>query len=421
MQENEVKVVDSPEVNAIENTQNIPESGNFDVKDVPIETKPEVTEEDIRANFFEGKPLPDQKVEQNPEAKEIEEKVKKYLEDKNKSEKQEDPEKTEETVEKVDSEQKIDEKPKSVQKLKFKWNGEEHEADLDSIASEFPEVLEELKAGVSGRKEAQRRLTDVDKLIKEDKKKLDMERESFYNSMNKVQSYLNGFADKVSVGKVLDGMKYFGDFAGLPAYQLEDRLIQELMPKIKRRLELDQEQVELEYLSEENQYFRELRESEAIQLAEEKRAREEANLRTKLDSLRNTHEIEEKSWNLALKELEKGGLKEPSLDEVVNKAKDIEWSTKSVQICTDIAKEQKLTFSEFEDLKKAVAPYPFFTAQDVQDLVNEYRQEVSAIQDKDVDEKMIKKLSNTEPKKVMTAKEIPDEDLKALRRQFGIG
>lgn len=361
---------------------------------------PAIDPEAVKAAFFNSEPV----AEPNKMAEIIEAKLKEQEAPK------EEPKSEETPKDEVKAEEAV--KPSDI--LEVKINGEIKELSLEQIKTEHPEVLEQLKSGVSAQKEIQRRFSEIDK----SKKELEAERLKFKEDMDNVQAYLDKFSDMTKDGNPLGGLEFLGQVSGEPPYIVREKLIAQLAPEIIRRQSLTQQDLEFELTKLENSYVKEQRESETKRMAKEQAARQQAELQAKLDSIRQTHNIDESSWDNAVKDIANSGNTNPTIEQVVEKAKEIKWVAESAQYCAAIAKQENLTLAEFEDLKQTVAQYPQFNEQDIVELVQEYKASKNQAKTEKAEQNLANKLSKNQTKQVSSASELTEQDIKNLRKKF---
>lgn len=182
-------------------------------------------------------------------------------------------------------------------KLVVKTKEGEIEVSLEEIKKDYPEVLENLKSGISGSREIAKRFSE-----------LDVQKKAFQSEKTEIEGYINTFQESVKDGNILGGLTYFAEFANIPAYLLKEQLIASLRPEIEKRSHLSEDQINNMRLLEENRYLMEKNESDQRMRAEEQaqasREAKERELQAQINSIRETHKISEEEWEEAFKALD---------------------------------------------------------------------------------------------------------------------
>jgi len=219
------------------------------------------------------------------------------------SEQKDKSEDAEESQEEVKDSPEGGEEPKeeveqSPSALEVKIDGEIQELTLEQIKEEHPEVLEDLKSGISGAKASAKRFSE-----------LDAEKKSFYAEKKQIENYVAKFAETTKDGNVLGGLTYFAEFANIPPYLLKEQLIASLRPEIDKRSQMSTDQINNMRLRDENEYLSKKNESDTQKWQEEqtKQAQQakQMELNSQINSIRETHKIDDEEWDNAYSELDK--------------------------------------------------------------------------------------------------------------------
>ena len=156
-----------------------------------------------------------------------------------------------------------------------KIDGEEQFVPLDELGNDY-----------SGQQAIQKRFTELDR-----------ENKQFKQEVDTVNNYVNTFRQEMQSGGPEAGMKYLGELAGIPSYQIERQLMQQLLPKIQEMSQLSPEQLQAKYVQEENEYLKQSMESEREQVQAQQA---QAELEQEVASVREAHQIEDEEWSSAI-------------------------------------------------------------------------------------------------------------------------
>lgn len=333
----------------------------------------------------------------------------------------EDEDETEEDVQKDDSEEDSKEdsaeeeseeaSEKDEAKLEVKINGKVEEMTLSQIKEEHPEVLDQIKAGVSGQKEIQRRFTELDK-----------ERKEFYTEKQAVEQYIREFGEQVKDGNILGGLQYFAEFAGLPPYVVKEQLVAAVRPEIEKRSMMSQEEINNQRLKEENEYLAKKNESDqqrwAREQAELAQQQAHAELQSQIESIRETHNINEEEWENALDELDQTVppdqpiTKEMVRDHVLSQKAEAETNSKiETAMSSHSEKLEEIGADGLEEeLRKVIQAYPDLTEEEISGIVGE----AIKIREKELIEKSLEKKAKKTAKPVKSKEKTQVDQLKAL-------
>lgn len=162
---------------------------------------------------------------------------------------------------------------------------------MAKVDGELQEVtIKEFKNGISGEKAIAKRFTEFDAKEKE-----------FNAEMENVNNYINELGTTMKSSSVLEGMTKVGELTGIPSYQLKEALIKELLPEIERRYSLDDNELQLEYQQQENDYLKNKQESDNVNYKAEQAQRD---LDAKVSNIRETHNINDEEWSNAISTLD---------------------------------------------------------------------------------------------------------------------
>lgn len=168
--------------------------------------------------------------------------------------------------------------------------------DEDSLLSvkvdgELQEIsIKDFKNGISGEKAIAKRFSEYDVKEKE-----------FDYQMNQVNEYINDLGNTMRNSSILDGVVKMGELTGMAPFQLKEALIKELLPEVERRYGLDENELALELQTDENKYLREKSVSENEKLKSEQASRD---LNDQVRGVRETHNIDNETWDDAVKNLD---------------------------------------------------------------------------------------------------------------------
>lgn len=122
---------------------------------------------------------------------------------------------------------------------------------------------------------------------------LSAEKKEYTAERQEVEQYIDKFAEKVHNKDVLGAMAYFAEFAGIDGLQFKNQLRSEMKPFFDQQAGLSEQEIETARIKEENDYFKQQKESEAIQSSE--KASQEA-LNRDIDRIQEAHGIDEDAF-----------------------------------------------------------------------------------------------------------------------------
>ena len=300
-------------------------------------------------------------------------------------------ESVEEEVEEVDPSE-------SLQALNEKLESGELEIQLDEETSV---TLKELKNNFVTSKEIARKFSEID-----------VEKKAVEKDVQEIEGYINEFASKLKDGDSVGAMQFFGEFAGVPPYMIKEQLIAALRPEVIRREQMNATDIQNEYLQQQNEYLTQQRESE-----NERRVAEQsqAELQNSINSIRETHNIDENTWDEAVsfvrENLEEGMELTPEL--VSNFIVSERNYSQAESVVENFEGQLEDKGQWIEDLAEVKEKYPHFTDEDLQEVLNSAYETYSKNK---TEQKLAKKVAEkSAPKKQQTktktqVKEVEDLD-----------
>lgn len=162
---------------------------------------------------------------------------------------------------------------------------------MAKVDGELQEIsIKEFKNGISGEKAIAKRFSEYDVKEKE-----------FNRQMNEVNEYINDLGTTMKSSSVLEGVSKIGELTGMPAYQIKEALIKELLPEIEARYTMDETELALKYKEQENEYLKNKTESDNATYKAEQAQRE---LESQVTSIREAHNINDEEWNTSFSKLD---------------------------------------------------------------------------------------------------------------------
>lgn len=221
----------------------------------------------------------------------------KELEAKTEEKSEEPTQESKEEVKKPEEQLKEAIKPESKEEVNTSEEKTEKEVELSpdsqievKIDGKVEKVsLQDLKNNYSGKIAFDKKFTQLDR----EKKELEGE-------IGKINKFIDELGQTMN-RSMLEGFFKVGELKGIAPHQIKQKLIQELIPEIDRLEAMDEDQRRLESEREELNYNRKKHESEVARLKQEQAQRD---LRAKIDSIRETHNIDETEWDNAVHQLD---------------------------------------------------------------------------------------------------------------------
>lgn len=256
--------------------------------------------------------------------------------------------------------------------------------------------LKELKSNYSGKVAYDKKFTELDKR--------DKINQAEYKKINTV---VDNFANGVKEGDILSAFSKVGEFAKIPSYILKEQLIAALTPEINRRAGLSEDQINNESLTEQNKYLKESKESENKKLISEQAT---SALNNKVNSIRETHKIEDVEWTSAIKTLDERLPKDqPITPELVQEEiLSTRIDSRAVELLTKYDAPLGGNADWIKSLKEIINQNPDFTDEDVNDII-----ETAAKQSgyKSTTSKLKNKLSKNTPTKKKVSESSEEEEI----------
>lgn len=253
--------------------------------------------------------------------------------------------------------------------IKAKADGEESFISLDDLKSQY--------AGKVA----------YDKKFSE----LDRERQAFKQEQAEIEDYINQFRQTAEQQNMLEAAKFLGQFAGKAPHQVVEELIKVIEPEIRRREELSEEELKLEYKSAETEYSRERLESERQKLEFEQRERA---LNSMIMEQKTSHNISDTEWDSAVRDLDSRlPADEDITPELVGEYVRFTRADSRAENALKQFGDGKYASdaSARDGLRDILTKNPDFTDEDLQDIIE---QALSQPLKKQVEEKLVKKASN---------------------------
>lgn len=227
--------------------------------------------------------------------------------------------------------------------IEFKVKGEKREMSLEELQKEHPEVLEDLKSGVS----SQVRAKELQSALDKEKKEFYNVKKEFLAEKESIEQYIKQTQEKLQHGDIETSIKVLAELGGVPFHQYRAQLLQYALPILVSQQEMTPEQIRIQELEEERAYRLEQEESRS-QRAQAEKTR--ADLIASITEVREAHKIEDDEWDEALIQADQE-FKDLQVEDVVsvvmrnrahNKAQDVisqldEFPKESVDALRDIA------------------------------------------------------------------------------------
>lgn len=263
--------------------------------------------------------------------------------------------------------------------FKVKVDGEEQDVSL-----------EDLKSNYSGK-------VVYDKKFNE----LNLERKQHEAEINEINNYINHFAGLMKEGNAIEAMSYFAEFGGMAPHQFKQQLIKSILPEIERYQGMDPQEIDLEYKTEEAEYYRKQMESDR-QLSAQQQA--QAELSAKENGLREAHHFTSEEWDQASayvrEHLQDKDAYSPELvrDFMVN-----EKAENAVEAVDASLLDNSVFMAAFE---KLVYETPEANHQDLVDhLKSLYEEKVEEPKKEEVKKELTKKVEKSQPAKQVSSKQ----------------
>ena len=261
----------------------------------------------------------------------------------------------------------VEEKPELI---KVKVAGKEEEV-----------TLEELKTNYSGKVAYDKKFTELDK-----------ERKAFLKEKTQIESYVNQFRETATNQNMVEATKFLGQLTGKAPHQVVEELIQSLTPEIERRMGLMDSELEYENKLADAQYKADLLEQKQSQLENEQVLQ---TLDAKIESIMSDKSITTEEWDKAVRELDNQLPKEQALTpELVAEFVHYERSIAKTDSILNTFEDGKYLSNDSvkNTLRDIAIDNPDFTNEDLIEILSN---SVQTSTKKQVEEKLVKKTSNT--------------------------
>lgn len=221
-------------------------------------------------------------------------------------------------------------------------------------------TLEELKNNYSGK-------------VAYDKKfsKLDGERKALEKQISDINSYVNELGKTMKNSSMLEGVFKIGELNNIGPHQITQALIKELLPEINRRMDLSEDQVELEYNRADLEYNRKLQEKQTADFEQRQSTME---LQSRIGKVMDSLGADNEEWNDAVDFLDKNL---PRSEELTPErvGEYIEYKRAESRTISELESFENGAFAKnqdvFNSLLEVIHTHPTFTSQDLQELLNE--------------------------------------------------
>lgn len=265
----------------------------------------------------------------------------------------------------------------------------------------------ELQSKASGEVAIEKRLTQLDL----DRKTLDNERKQWYNERDSLLKDVEEVGNQAKNDNWEGAFEALGKIGGIPGFLIKEKMISALLPEIQRRSELSNEELRFEYLKAQNDHLTKITESKTKRNAEEQALKE---LQNKVNTIRETHKIEESEWNEAFAKLD--AELPPNQDLTANTVVEhILAKRESAQIESKANKALSIIDEPTQEAKDymldIIKKHPEFTDEQLMDIV---KQALSSIQKDDVKQDLQEKVKQTKSSSAVLSNEINEEAIMAI-------
>jgi hypothetical protein len=225
---------------------------------------------------------------------------------------------------------------------------------------------------------------------------LDKQKKSLYTEKQSLIKDIEEIGKQASVDNWEGAFEALGKLSGnTPGYLIKEKMISALLPEIKKRSEMTNEELRSEYLKSQNEHLSKLNESEAQKRIA--KANQEKLERT-VESIRETHKISTQEWNdtfakldqevpvdqdITLEMVKEKVLQERASNEVSSKVdtllKDVEGVTEEAQkyMADIIAKHPEFTDEQLNEIVKlATTPDPEPVTDNKKEIEDDLRQKM---------------------------------------------
>ena len=246
--------------------------------------------------------------------------------------------------------------------------------------------------------------------LTEDRKEYDTEVRSHKEEVDRINSYINTFRDKMQNNDPLGALEYFASFSGMKPYEFREALIQGIAPEISRLAELNEDQYRSEQLAAENEYLQKQQESAQKQAEEEQAHRE---LLSEIASVREAHSISEEEFKAGYEDL----VNDPDFAEkltpdlVGQYVNECRAFSKSDELLSGISPKLSENEEILESVQKMVLENPDFADEDYLEIIKGAYEETLKTASQSVSKKVEKVSEKQEPKERRREEYLSFDDL----------
>lgn len=260
-----------------------------------------------------------------------------------------------------------------------------HTIDGEEVEINLKEALKSTLNSHVGQSTLDKRFSELDK----EKRNLYTERQSLIKDIEEI-------GKQASVDNWEGAFEALGKLSGnTPGYLIKEKMISALLPEIRKRSEMSNEELRSEYLKSQNAHLEKINEAET-QKRNAKASREK--LERTVESIRETHKISAQEWNdtfsrldketpadqdITLEMVKESVLQERASNEVSSKVetllKDVDGVTEEAQkyMADIIAKHPEFTDEQLNEIVKlATAPEPEQSTDNKKEIEADLQQKI---------------------------------------------
>jgi hypothetical protein len=244
--------------------------------------------------------------------------------------------------------------------------------------------IEELKSNYSGK-------VAYDKKFSE----LDQERTIYKSEVKEVEGYINKFGEIAQTGDILGALQYFSEFTSIPPHELKAQLLNQLVPEVDRLRGLSEEEVNLEYQTNQNDYLKQQNETEHQKLVDQQSSMA---LETEVRSLQQTHDIQPSEWDSAVNTLNDhlNADQELTPELVANYVQTDRAYIQAEGLLDSVDVSLKSDNDVLDEMQRIITRNPDFSDEDLTDII---KNAFGTEQNKE-ESTLIKKVEQSQPKKL---------------------
>lgn len=287
--------------------------------------------------------------------------------------------------------------------VEFKVDGEEKSMTLEEIQKNHPEVLEDLKAGVSGAKKIAQKFTELDK----EKKSFYDEKKEFAAEKRAIEEYIEQSRSRLENGNIEDSVKVLAELGGIPFYQYKAQLLQWALPQLVAQQDMTPEQIRIQELEAERAYEREQQESRTKRAEAEQTQSE---LIESINDVRETHKITDEEWDNALINASKQ-FKDLQVENVVSVVLEQRIDSQAQEVISEIEEFPK---ESTDTLRAIIANNPDFDKETIKEIVTKALEQSKAVNEQSSVEKEVAEKIGSKLKPTKSKKDEEDEELSRI-------